>query len=1052
MDVLELVAKKTAPVDSTKAGQDDVLQSFHSIRDNHVFKVLATIVRPDHSTKARSRALDDLPRRTKALGATVSEWVDNLVKRCAMGDSINSTVIDRCIFLAKECLDEEDVQACGAFLAAAKVAIDIFPSICTSSESSEALSGLFGTCRAASGDMKKELQDLGVFTALSSLLSKVVAVRTNDRDCCTASALKDSLIQLCTRDGTPEQARNAVYALARLVNPDVGTELPASNEMFDSLLQTLTTPSKLRRPTDENAALKVVSVLSALSAVAESAPLVMTASPQAEKAFKFALESIILGQDDDDESDSSSQDMSPSKPSRRATLATPRAKRNLLENEDLSATCRLICAGIQYLVSFVRASSLFRGSQQSKEKGQVEIRRVFRLLCEILEDHGLPPSSRDSKLCKTRSDRAALRLCAATSLIRLCDARLGLEKEMLSPPMWHTLGKAFTDEEAIVRDTVISELAKLYGGSGCYGMETSRLPPKAPSLRILSYAVLCDDKDLRTAVGQCVVNMRIATEAAYTHCCAMGTEHKFETQYKMLLMPEYCMPFAFHLLSHRREVLNEGQGDDDASIADEGAVGRSERFVRKRLKFVLDPLIQSLGGEADNISFLLRMAETLHKYYIPVDVAFGGSAILSGGSRRSLSTNENDGERLLVASKERAQLLDAGFRKICAIAIELLPTYVKTDANLTAFLGLIQLPNSLFKRRNNAVHTKSASTRAQIRHAATRDSSVMHSGQSSRRSVTFSPDIAVRESDAPSSRPSNERLHGRESESDNEKSIGATPTRDATPMLSLKSSSGASTVTLSQNQGRENSPPVRRGEANFSGGAANRSQRLTSASSSNKAKPLASKKVPSKAKRDTPPRQIEVTKLHRPKHIDKMDVSVSHDSENQPTSQNSMESATSGANRNSRRQTETVEQIADAPADRMDFDASDEDEVQPAPRTSLKSAKSGATKSLKSRRLTKVTKPQSQASVDSMDFDASDEDEVQPAPRISLKRAKSGAKSLKSNRLTKVTKLQSQASVDSMDFDALDDDEDHPASRNSLKSTKLTANKSVLSRRRRRGK
>eukprot|EP00985_Skeletonema_marinoi_P018887 scaffold10684_cov58-Skeletonema_marinoi.AAC.1 len=75
-------------------------------------------------------------------------------------------------------------------------------------------------------------------------------------------------------------------------------------------------------------------------------------------------------------------------------------------------------------------------------------------------------------------------------------------------------------------------------------------------------------------------------------------------------MPEYCVPYALHLLAFRHETASAagtlaGEDDSDAEMeADELAQSEeaSEKRLKKRLKFLFDPLIQSLGERADNVS------------------------------------------------------------------------------------------------------------------------------------------------------------------------------------------------------------------------------------------------------------------------------------------------------------------------------------------------------------------------------------------------------------------------------------------------------------------
>jgi hypothetical protein len=567
--------------------------------------------------------------------------------------------------------------------------------------------------------------------------------------------LKNQLTQLCTREGTPEQARNAVYTLARLLNPD-GKLDSASDDELAALLQTLTSTSRLKISTDKKESLKVVSILSALSALTDCAPLVLSTSPRGEKVVKFSLEGILLGRDrlgnesgSDDEATDEDEVESPtasSRKQRRSSSATkkkhttPESKICLLEDENLSVACRRICAAVDFLVSHIRSTTLLHYVQKSNPsvtvKGTLpspsQVRLLFELLTQIIKDQGLPPSNRDRKLCGSRQDRAALRQCAAVSLLRLCDARLGLEKDMLSQSMWHTLSNAFLDEEFVVREAAMDELSDFFKGAGIYGAEKSRLPPKAPSLRFLSLITLCSDGDreqdvangsaanvgkvvatTKNAAVHCIVNLRKLSEATYTQCCARGkeAEKRFETQIKMLIMPEYSVPYAFHLLSHRRETPSEGSiaiadaldedemadNEDRSVVHDEG----QQRTLRKRLKLLFDPLVQSLGDGADNISFLLRMTEILGKHYTPVDVENIFASVSSPAARLSIETNKSTVDKpRQKGSSKKTQLLDAKLKTICTVARDVLLSFVKKDVNLTTYPGIIQLPASLFKRSN----------------------------------------------------------------------------------------------------------------------------------------------------------------------------------------------------------------------------------------------------------------------------------------------------------------------------------------------------------------
>jgi hypothetical protein len=197
MGILEIVASLTAPV-SGSGSKTDVLKAFHGARDKHIFRILGTITNPAHSTSARGRALDELPKRTKTLGDPVSNWVKNLVRRCAMGDFLNVEVVNHCVLIAQECFFENDVPACGALLACIKIASSTFPALCGTKKTFTNLTELFSECRTvASSEIKKEVQESGIVTCLSSTLSAAAPTRVVDRTvsyCCFLLCRRESYI------------------------------------------------------------------------------------------------------------------------------------------------------------------------------------------------------------------------------------------------------------------------------------------------------------------------------------------------------------------------------------------------------------------------------------------------------------------------------------------------------------------------------------------------------------------------------------------------------------------------------------------------------------------------------------------------------------------------------------------------------------------------------------------------------------------------------------------------------------------------------------------
>jgi sister-chromatid-cohesion protein PDS5 len=175
---LEILASLIPPPSGVPLS--DVLDTVHAARDKHIFRVLASISDPKHGPAARSRALDELPKRTSSLGDPVQFWVRMLVHRCAMGDFVSAENIQHCILLAQESYSQGEVSWCVALLACVKFSVSVFPSICNDTQSFSTLTELFSEVQsAASGkgkankEEKKLIQDSGIVTGLSSILSMI---------------------------------------------------------------------------------------------------------------------------------------------------------------------------------------------------------------------------------------------------------------------------------------------------------------------------------------------------------------------------------------------------------------------------------------------------------------------------------------------------------------------------------------------------------------------------------------------------------------------------------------------------------------------------------------------------------------------------------------------------------------------------------------------------------------------------------------------------------------------------------------------------------------
>lgn len=604
--------------------------------------------------------------------------------------------------------------------------------------------------------------------------------------------LQKQLMKLCTHDGTPEQARNAVYTLSRLLSRkqknDDGTGslsvkssqssidqdlVEVSNDLYTPLLHALASSSKLNLNEEDQASSspRIVSILSALSALSECAPSVISLSLKGKKAFTFALQTVIMGKGDENIETAMPSDaeleteetltktpsstrkkrrpgyLSPMNDMKNSSLSSKNSV-NVFEDNRLSFHCRRLCAAIDFVVNQVRSSIL----SQLRVSGQKptcllanaqcptadEIPIIFNHLIQILQNKGLPVSTRDRRHCRGYRDRAALRQLAATRILRLCDGRLCLEQKFLSPQMWHALSESFLDEDFCVRHAVIDELSSLLTGNEWNGMQRTKLYPKPPALRFLSLITLCSDgdhgidNDLANAgaanVGKtthlaknvampCIINLRQVTDASLNQCRAIGKDAvtKFESRFKMLVMPEYTVPYALHLLAHRRETPEAGAsvaaGEEFLSLHDKNENEESsevlndesqQRILRKRLRLLFEPLVQSLGDGADNISFLIQMTELLDKYHTPVDTSsYFSLSIRHSAHSANLKPIEGDplgSDTFSTRQDMVSQRLKAKLKMICSAAREVLMSFVKKDVNLSSYPGTIQVPVSLFTR------------------------------------------------------------------------------------------------------------------------------------------------------------------------------------------------------------------------------------------------------------------------------------------------------------------------------------------------------------------
>ncbi|CAJ1959627.1 unnamed protein product [Cylindrotheca closterium] len=723
LDKLEVMACMTGGRSMGAAERSPILESFHRAKDKNIFRILATISNATHSNISRSVAFEELPKRVKNMGEDTVKWVKTLVRRCAMGEFINKEVVRHCILLADECFQAEDIESSQKFLECVYLAVESFPELCSTTECFGTLIELFVSCRMVTcNKMSRLITRFGVLSTLSAILSSISPhVKPGMID--VSRTASQHLFDLCSVDGTPEQARHAVGTIANLYGvKEMGSLSQEQNDAFTELLDSLTAPSKLFL--SDNSDPRLITILVALAELSLHSSEVFH-SVKGRQSIQFALDLIRFGRQGSgkgDQIDTSAHveidQATPSNQSRRhrkltsqqmeAKLSDPSSTDSIIDDSSLSVSCRTYCAAIQFVTSFIRADciSLKEPPKDSPRVHNPELEeQMFDLLTRIILDHGLS-KLHINELPMEAEERRALKQCACICVLRLCDPRLRLDRRHLTTERWHILAETFLEDEREVREALMKELSLMLTGNGSFGNFRGH-SAMVPLLRLIAFVTLCVDGDnglsssaangnaanvgktalsIRYHTRECVIALRKAFEATAVQARAHGAEAEkaFESKMKVSLMPEFVVLYAFHLLSFRPETpLCWSGSSSQVNLNSEVHVDENgERILRKRLKWLFDPLVLSLGDSADNISFLLRMTEALGSYEPIMHTAY--SAIKKGLVYRPNTQNQH-----LAPSK---------LKVVCLAAREVLLSYVKNDVNLAFYPGQISLPAHLYQR------------------------------------------------------------------------------------------------------------------------------------------------------------------------------------------------------------------------------------------------------------------------------------------------------------------------------------------------------------------
>jgi len=712
----EALLDAVPPMDK-RAASSSLPLKLNETKDQQAPKLLQTMVDPRQPMPHLLKARDELAAK---LGSKTSlgDYVRMLARRASSCFATQETLADL-IQAARELLeagaedeDEEEEGALDAAVDLMELLVENFPVLLP-----KALPELLELCWAAGKEDGVQVQVLRLIATRAKAASKAVAMAVGKGDGRLTSMgpkgeaemltkFRQDMLKLCLKTGSAKATRLAVSALCQLV-PDGG------DAVYTRLLKDLTSTKSL---SSENPRLEAV--LRALAVLAERHPVTFEA--HADEVRGFALRKVLrhhaLGEEGKEDSDDSDLGVGalPHLVGKTSKKKKKAASRGRGHHRELSEECLRACAAIKLLVAHavgLRAGGVANGEDsillrqpkvekkgEGKGKGKkgkkskagddsdlddddseeeeedkaeqsslhlgevsalVEVSKdeleasageVLDLLYEILEADGQTPNGAEL----SREDKARLRLVSAGGVLKMMRNQY-VQHRLLDTPRWRALGWVMLDPEETVAGAFTRKLAKAVRGSKVH----------LKFLALLSLAALEEDadarKEARQAVTRAVQNLRRGYE---DYMAGQEEEPSEEAKRKVTtsMMPEYLLPYLLHLLTHFP--------DFPTSLHDAGRW----RPLHRCLAFLLEPLMVTLGPEADNLSFLLLMTDT----------------ILTGYKDAS-TEGEEGGEDEEVATMRLHQVTMA-----CR---EYLRSKIKTQENLQAYPGKIYLPLQLYSPR-----------------------------------------------------------------------------------------------------------------------------------------------------------------------------------------------------------------------------------------------------------------------------------------------------------------------------------------------------------------
>ena len=242
-------------------------------------------------------------------------------------------------------------------------------------------------------------------------------------------------------------------------------------------------------------------------------------------------------------------------------------------------------------------------------------------------------------LCLTREvDKSAARETVACMLLELLT--IDYVSKNLSVTRWEQLGWSFTEQNEIVRRSIVSSYSTI--------IQTTAL-----HIRYLAYSCLIasDDKSYK-AIEKCM--LFALNRFRCTHDDLIGKAMEYEDR-KLIglaenVIPECIVPYCMYLLCHAPVC----SGEENRSKA-----------VAESIRFIYNCLRSSLRQGSDNMSYLIQQVNLL--------------------SSRYRDHNATDERSLMMVTRVADQILNDS---------------IKTVENVQPFKGNISIPTELFEYRS----------------------------------------------------------------------------------------------------------------------------------------------------------------------------------------------------------------------------------------------------------------------------------------------------------------------------------------------------------------